>query len=177
MESGKMEIQIIRDHLDIVKLQEKMNAIVFDYLDTSDNYPKAMRELNPLYIQVTTFYKEYIDHRAGEIPSANTYWHLFIDCSAKLCYFLAASTFYSSNALQKTPDKIEKLLHIAATSLPSIDQEENEQLLTDIFALMSEVVEDKEKVTTLRNEVLVQKGDVKQCLQQFKLFVDHEMKV
>lgn len=102
---------------------------------------------------------------------------MFIDCSAKLCYFLAASTFYSSNALQKTPDKIEKLLHIAATSLPSIDQEENEQLLTDIFALMSEVVEDKEKVTTLRNEVLVQKGDVKQCLQQFKLFVDHEMNV
>lgn len=52
-----MEIQVIRDHLDIVKLQEKMNAIVFDYLDTSNNYPKAMRGLNPLYSQVTTYYK------------------------------------------------------------------------------------------------------------------------
>ena len=60
-----MEIQVIRDHLDIVKLQEKMNAIVFDYLDTSNNYPKAMRELNPLYIQVTTYYKEYVNQRAG----------------------------------------------------------------------------------------------------------------
>ncbi|UZM98479.1 hypothetical protein OL548_28390 [Lysinibacillus sp. MHQ-1] len=40
---------------------------------------------------------------------------------------------------------MEKLLHIAASSLPSIDQEENEQLLTDIFTLMAEVVEDKEK--------------------------------
>jgi len=42
-----MEIQVIRDHLDIVKLQEKMNAIVFDYLDTSNNYTKAMRSLTP----------------------------------------------------------------------------------------------------------------------------------
>lgn len=176
-ESGKMEIQVIRDHLDIVKLQEKMNNIVFDYLDTSNNYPKAMRELNPLYTQVTTFYKNYVDERAGEIPSANTYWHLFIDCCAKLCYFLAASTYYSSNALQKTPEKVEQLLTIAAFSLPSIEQEENEQLLLAIFTLYSEVVEDEEKTTSLRNVVLEQKGAVKQCLQQFKLFVDKEITV
>lgn len=170
-----MEIQVIRDHLDIVKLQEKMNAIVFDYLDTSNNYPKAMRELTPLYTQVTTYYKEYIDQRAGELPSANTYWHLFIDCCAKLCYFLAASTYYSSNALQKTPEKVECLLTIAAYSLPSIEQEENEQLLTDILALLAEVLEDEEKTTTIRDEVLSQKGDVKNCLKQFKLFVDQEL--
>lgn len=170
-----MEIQVIRDHLDIVKLQEKMNAIVFDYLDTSNNYPKAMRELNPLYIQVTTYYKEYINQRAGELPKANTYWHLFIDCCAKLCYFLAASTYYSSNALQETPEKVEHLLTIAAYSLPSIEQEENEQLLEDIMALLTEVLEDEEKVTNIRNEVLSQKGEVKQCLQQFKLFVDQEL--
>ncbi|MGE7912814.1 hypothetical protein [Lysinibacillus xylanilyticus] len=176
-ESGKMEIQVIRDHLDIVKLQEKMNNIVFDYLDTSNNYPKAMRELNPLYTQVTTFYKNYVDERAGEIPSANTYWHLFIDCCAKLCYFLAASTYYSSNALQKTPEKVEQLLTVAAFSLPSIEQEENEQLLLAIFTLYSEVVEDEEKTASLRNVVLEQKGAVKQCLQQFKLFVDNEITV
>jgi hypothetical protein len=172
-----MEIQVIRDHLDIVKLQEKMNAIVFDYLDTSNNYPKAMRELNPLYIQVTTYYKEYVNQRAGELPKANTYWHLFIDCCAKLCYFLAASTYYSSNALQETPEKVEHLLKIAAYSLPSIEQEENELLLTDIFALLTEVLDDEEKATIIRNEVLSQKGDVKQCLQQFKLFVDQELSV
>ncbi|MFJ7734323.1 hypothetical protein ACIQXF_20950 [Lysinibacillus sp. NPDC097231] len=170
-----MEIQVIRDHLDIVKLQEKMNAIVFDYLDTSNNYPKAMRQLNPLYIQATTFYKEYVDNRAGEIPSANTYWHLFIDSCAKLCYFLAASTYYSSNELQQTPKKVERLLKIAAISLPNIEQEENEQLLSAIFALYSEIVEDEEKITLLRNEVLTQKGAVKQCLQQFKQFVDQEI--
>jgi len=168
-----MEIQVIRDHLDIVKLQEKMNAIVFDYLDTSNNYPKAMRELNPLYIQVITYYKEYVNQRA--LPKANTYWHLFIDCCAKLCYFLAASTYYSSNALQKTPEKVEHLLKIAAYSLPSIEQEENEQLLEDIIALLTEVLEDEEQATIIRNEVLSQKGEVKQCLQQFKLFVDQEL--
>lgn len=170
-----MEIQVIRDHLDIVKLQEKMNAIVFDYLDTSNNYPKAMRELNPLYIQVTTYYKEYVNQRAGELPKANTYWHLFIDCCAKLCYFLGASTYYSSNALQKTPEKVEHLLKIATYSLPSIEQEENEQLLEDIIALLTEVLEDEEQATIIRNEVLSQKGEVKQCLQQFKLFVDQEL--
>lgn len=173
-ESGKMEIQVIRDHLDIVKLQQKMNDIVFDYLDTSNNYPKAMRGLNPLYTQVTTYYKEYLDNRAGELPSANTYWHLFIDCCAKLCYFLAVSTYYSSNELQKTPEKVEQLLTIAAYSLPSIDQEENEQLLSAIFALYSEVVKDEEKTVSLRNAVHEQKGAVKQCMQQFKLFVEHE---
>ena len=174
-ESGKMEIQVIRDHLDIVKLQEKMDAIVFDYLDTSNNYPKAMRELNPLYIQVTTFYKEYVANRVGEIPDANTYWHLFIDCSAKLCYFLAASIYYSSNALQKTPEKVEQLLTIAAYSLPSIEQEENAQILSAIFALYSEVVNDDEKADSLKNTVLDQKGSVKQCLQHFNQFVDKEV--
>ena len=173
-ESGKMEIQVIRDHLDIVKLQEKMNDIVFDYLDTSNNYPKAVRELNPLYTQVITFYKEYLDNRAGELPSANTYWHLYIDCCAKLCYFLAASTYYSSNELQKTPEKVEQLLTVAAYSLPSIDQEDNEQLLSAIFELYREVVGNEEQTASLRNAVLEQKGAVKQCLQQFKAFVDKE---
>lgn len=173
-ESEKMEIQVIRDHLDIVKLQKKMDDIVFDYLDTSNNYPKAMRELNPLYTQATVFYKEYLDNRAGELPSANTYWHLFIDCCAKLCYFLAASTYYSSNELQKTPEKVERLLTVAAYSLPNIEQEENEQLLSSIFALYREVVGDEEKIASLRTAVLEQKGAVKQCLQQFKVFVENE---
>ncbi|KOY81021.1 hypothetical protein I6G82_04150 [Lysinibacillus macroides] len=170
-----MEIQVIRDHLDIVKLQEKMNTIVFDYLDTSNNYPKAMRELNPLYKQATTFYKDYVEKQAGELPSANTYWHLFIDCYAKLCYFLAISMYYSSNALQKTPEQVEQLLKVAAYSLPNIDQEENDQLVTTIFALLKEVMEDEEKVATIRHEVLAQKGDTKQCLLQLKVFVDHEL--
>ncbi|MGN4124346.1 hypothetical protein ACMGD3_04895 [Lysinibacillus sphaericus] len=170
-----MEIQVIRDHLDIVKLQDKMNSIVFDYLDTSNNYTKAMRGLKPLYAQVTTFYKEHVDGLAGELPTANTYWHLFIDCSAKLCYFLAASTYYATNELQKTPDKVERLLAIAAYSLPSIEQEENEEFLTAIFALYHEVVGDDEKTTLLREGVLAQKGDVKQCLHQFKVFVEKEI--
>ncbi len=173
-ESGKMEIQVIREHLDIVKLQEKMNSTVFDYLDTSNNYTKAMRALTPLYTQATTFYKEYLVAKAGELPKANTYWHLFIDCSAKLCYFLAASTYYSSNELQKTPEKVGRLLTIAARSLPSIEQEENEELLAAIIALYGEVIKDDDKVAALREEVLAQKGDVKQCLQQFKWFVEKE---
>ncbi|MFJ7646260.1 hypothetical protein ACIQ1H_01855 [Lysinibacillus sp. NPDC097279] len=169
-----MEIQVIREHLDIVKLQEKMNSTVFDYLDTSNNYTKAMRALTHLYTQATTFYKEYLVAKAGELPKANTYWHLFIDCSAKLCYFLAASTYYSSNELQKTPEKVGRLLTIAARSLPSIEQEENEELLAAIIALYGEVIKDDDKVAALREEVLAQKGDVKQCLQQFKWFVEKE---
>ncbi|MEK5332101.1 hypothetical protein [Lysinibacillus sp. FSL W8-0992] len=169
-----MKIQVIREHLDIVKLQEKMNSIVFDYLDTSNNYTKATRALTPLYTQATTFYKEYLVARAGELPKANTYWHLFIDCSAKLCYFLAASIYYSSNELQKTPEKVARLLTTAARSLPSIEQEENEELLAAIIALYGDVIENSDQVAALRDEVLAQKGDVKQCLQQFKLFVEKE---
>ena len=171
-----MEIQVIREHLDIVKLQEKMNSIVFDYIDTSNNYKKAMRELDQLYTQVTAFYKDFIDGRAGEIPSTNTYWYLFIDCSAKLCYFLALSTYYASNELQKTPAKVEKLLETAARTLPNIEQEENEEFLTAVFALYTEIVEDAQKTVTLREEVLARKGSVQDCLQQFKQFVAREIK-
>ncbi len=70
---------------------------------------------------------------------------------------------------------MERLLAIAAYALPSIDQEENEEFLTAIFALYGEVVGDDEKTTALRQGVLAQKGVVKQCLQQFKLFVDKEI--
>ncbi|KOS67916.1 hypothetical protein AEA09_04670 [Lysinibacillus contaminans] len=170
-----MEIQVIRDHLDIVKLQDKMNSIVFDYIDTSNNYRKAMKELNQMYMQVTTFYKDYIDGRNGEIPSTNTYWYLFIDCSAKLCYFLATAIYYSSNELQKTPVKVEKLLETAARTLPNIEQEESEEFLTAILSLYAEIVGDDPKTTLLCEDVLTQKGNVKQCLQQFKQFVDIEI--
>lgn len=174
-ESGKMEIQVIRDHLDIVKLQEKMDSIVFDYLDTSNNYMKAMRELKPLYTQVTTFFKEYVDGRAGELPSTNTYWHLFLDNSAKLCYFLAMAIYYSSNELQKTPEKVERLLEIAARSLPSIEQEENEEFLTAILSMYTEVIGDDAKSALLREDVLLQKGNTINCLEKFKQFVDEEI--
>lgn len=170
-----MEIQVIREHLDIVKLQEKMNSIVFDYIDTSNNYIKAMRELKPLYMQVTIFYKELIDSRAGELPSTNTYWHLFIDCSARLCYFLALSTYYASNELQEIPEKVETLLDIAARALPNIEQDENEEFLIAIFALYAKIVRDESKVATLREVVFTEKGAVKKCLQQFKQFVDVEI--
>lgn len=174
-ESGEMEIQVIREHLDIVKLQEKVNGIVFDNMDTSNNYRKAMRDLNQIYTQVTTFYKDFIDGRDGEIPPANTYWYLFIDCSAKLCYFLATATYYASNELQKTPEKVEKLLEAAARTLPNIDQEENEEFLTAVLSLYTEIVGDESKMILLREEVLAQKGNVKHCLQQFKDFVDIEI--
>lgn len=174
-ESEEMEIQVKRDHLDIVKLQEKMDSIVFDYLDTSSNYRKATRELNQIYTQVTSFYKDFITGRAGEIPPSNTYWFLFIDCSAKLCFFLATAIYYSSNELQETPIKVEKLLEIAARSLPNIHQEENEEFLTAVFTLYTEVVGDETKTNTLREEVLAQKGAVTNCLQHFKQFVGFEI--
>lgn len=170
-----MEIQVIRQHLDIVKLQEKVDSIVFDYIDTSNNYKKAMRELNQIYTQVTTFYKDFIDGRNGEIPPINTYWCLFLNCSAKLCYFLASATYYASNELQKTPGKVEKLLEIAARTLPNIEREENEEFLTAIFALQTEVAADEPKTATLREEVLARKGSGQECLQQLKQFVDSEI--
>lgn len=174
-ESGEMEIQVIREHLDIVKLQEKMDNIVFDNIDTSNNYKKAMRELSQIYTQVTTFYKDFIDGHAGELPPKSTYWYLFIDCSAKLCYFLALATYYASNELQTTPLKVEKLLETAARTLPNIEKEENEEFLTAVFALYTEVVADEPKIVTLREEVRTRKGTVQDCLQQFKQFVDSEI--
>lgn len=169
-----MKMQVKREHLDIMELQEKMDRIVFDYIDTSNNYRKAMRDLNQLYTQVTSFYKDYMDEYTDEIPPSNTYWFLFIDCSAKLCYFLAASIYYASNELQETPETVEKLLETAARILPNIDQEDNEAFLTAIFDLYTEIVADDTKVVRLRDEVLVQKGNVTQCLQQFKQFVQVE---
>lgn len=173
-ESGEMEMQVKREHLDIMKLQEKMDRIVFDYIDTSNNYRKAMRELNQLYTQVISFYKDFIDERADEIPPSNTYWFLFIDCSAKLCFFLASAIYYASNELQDTPKTVEKLLETAALILPNIDQEDNEAFLTAIFELYKEIVVDETKTVRLRDGVLAQKGNVTQCLQQFKQFVQVE---
>ena len=167
-ESGEMKMQVKREHLDIMELQEKMDRIVFDYIDTSNNYRKAMRDLNQLYTQVTSFYKDYMDEYTDEIPPSNTYWFLFIDCSAKLCYFLAASIYYASNELQETPQKVEQLLETAARCLPNLEQEENEEFLKAIFNLYAEIVADETQTVQLRDEVLEQNGNVTQCLKHFK---------
>ena len=169
-----MKVQVKREHLDIMKLQDKMDRIVFDYIDTSNNYRKAISELNQLYTQVTAFYKEFTDGCADEMPPSNTYWFLFIDCSAKLCYFLASSIYYASNELQETPEKVAVLLETAARILPNHEQEENELFLKEIFNLYSEVVADESKTERLRNEVIAHKGNVTYCLEQFKQIVQVE---
>lgn len=91
-------------------------------------------------------------------------------------FFSRINLLFFQRATKKTPEKIERLLTIAAYSLPSIEQEENAQLLADMFALYKEVVNDDEKADSLRNKVLEQKGSVKQCLQHFKQFVDKEVR-
>ena len=175
-ESGEMKVQVKREHLDIMKLQDKMDSIVFDYIDTSNNYKKAISELNQLYTQVTAFYKDYVDGCAEDMPPSNTYWFLFIDCSAKLSYFLASSIYYASNELQDTPEKVVTLLETAARILPNHEQEENEVFLTEILNLYAEVVADESKANRLRNEVIAHKGNVNHCLEQFKQIVQLETK-
>ncbi len=69
----------------LAQLQEKVDEIIFDYIDTSKNWGKAYKGLNNLFQQTVQFYEKYVDE--NNIPEANVYWTLFLDVVGRLIYF------------------------------------------------------------------------------------------
>lgn len=136
-EDGNMSVRAKSELIDLLGMREKMDVIVFDYIDTSQHWQKALKGLSFLFNQVMSHFKSYVKNNDGQSPTANSYWLLFADVSAKLAYFTALATYelHNEQGGEINSEDLERLLFIAGYSLPAIENEENESLLEQIFEL------------------------------------------
>lgn len=159
-----MEIKLESKLLDIIDMKERMDVIVFDYMDTSNNWSKAYKELDHIFTQLCDFYKEYVSNRDGEIPSsfsnltANTYWTLFANLTAGLAYFKALASYELQCEQGKEINclEIEQLLLIAGYGNSIIEEEsENESadLVKEVLELYRKLPIQSEKIAEFEKTV------------------------
>jgi len=143
------------DLLDVMHLQETIDQVVFDYLDTSVRHEIAHEQLVALFSEVQTYFTNYITKNNGAIPQPSTYWHMFVSCVSQLSYFLSITTFTTAQQAQALA-----YAQLAVTTLPKIKSEDDELLVADMKAqyikLITEPTEQQrilEALTTQRNDV------------------------
>lgn len=128
-----MQIQVTNNMLNIGILQEKLDRIVFESIDTTQNWEKALTGLEQLHTQVVDYFRE-IGSRSEEVlPKTNTYWLLFLNSAAKVVYFYHVAKQHITTAIDETMKQQLIANFIAASCiLPNNLAEDNEELMNEI---------------------------------------------
>lgn len=124
----------------MAQLQEKVDEIIFDYIDTSKNWGKAYKGLNNLFQQTVRFYVEYVDKQNGSIPEGNVYWTLFAEIVARMVYFKSLAEKHLTDL--QTDENVENIIEgytVAAYCLPNVKA-------TNVHELLNEISESYEEI-------------------------------
>lgn len=166
-----MAVKVKSDIMDLLSMKEKMDVIVFDYIDTSKHWAKAFKGLSSMLHQAMDHYKAYVKKHDGQVPAANSYWLLFADLTAKLAYFNALVMYelQSEKDITINQQELENLVLLAGFGLPAIDNEENAELLDEIFKLYKKlpIANAKKQASEFEQLVRDNNGSVKEALHYF----------
>lgn len=164
-----MSVKVKKEIVDLLSMKEKMDVIVFDYIDTANHWSKAFKSLSAMLHQLMSHYKSYVQSNEGQPPASNSYWLLFADLSAKLAYFNALTMFELQKEQAETHVDIERLLLLAGYGLPTIDNEENEEMLEQIVDLYKKlsIKNIKQKAEEFEATIIQNKGSVQEALSYF----------
>ncbi|GGG27275.1 hypothetical protein GCM10007425_22300 [Lysinibacillus alkalisoli] len=139
------------DLLDIMSLQEQVEQIVFDYMDTSVRYEIAYEQLNPLFQETINYYMTYLDKQQA-LPTASTYWHMFASTTAQLSFFLSVVLLSTAKTDEQRKEGMT-LAHIAVTSLPYVQAESIDlvvQEMNDTYTRLLEGVDQQQILAKLK---------------------------
>ncbi|CAM5195404.1 Dimeric dUTPase (All-alpha-NTP-PPase superfamily) OS=Ureibacillus acetophenoni OX=614649 GN=SAMN05877842_102309 PE=4 SV=1 [Ureibacillus acetophenoni] len=134
------QIEVKNGLINVAQLQEKVDEIIFDYIDTSKNWAKAHKGLNNLYQQTVRFFVDYVDNQNGSIPKGNVYWTLFAEIVARITYFKTLAERHLKD-LQTDVDveNIIKGYSAAANCLPNVKVIKEHDLLDEISESFEEI--------------------------------------
>ena len=128
-----MNIQVKNNILNLAELQEKLNRVVFDYVDTTQKWEKAQENLQQLQSQMVEYFEQYISRNDGALPSSNPYWVLFLDLASRLVYF---NSLVKQNVVSEldetTRNEVANAYEMAAKIFPYKQSEENDEFLEEI---------------------------------------------
>lgn len=161
------KIQVSDNILNLAQLQDKMDGIVFDHLDTTQNWQRAYDDLDALLLQAIAYYKAQVKEANGNIPKGTVYWNLFMDIVSKIIYF---RTFALKNLvdLNNASEKETVLfnLKVAANCLPNI-QKGNKDFLQEIAQFYEEIELFEGEEGAFEQFYFEQNNSIDDCLKNF----------
>lgn len=126
----------------IALLQNKLDEIIFDYIDSKPNWEKASKYLEEMLEESSSYFVNYVKEKE-EVPSATTFWVIFTSLHAKLIYF---STLALKNCEQKslgiTDEVLAKRFEVAASCMTDHHADDAEQFWAEMEASYKEVSND-----------------------------------
>ena len=160
-----MKIQVKNNILNLAELQEKLNRVVFDYVDTTQKWEKAQENLQDLQSQMVVYFEQYVSRNDGALPSGNPYWVLFLDLASRLVYFNSlVKQNLVSDLDEATRNEIANAYEMAANIFPYKQSEENDEFLEEIEKSLQQITS---------NTRLVDKSSypLSQCIENFHDYI------
>ena len=160
-----MNIQVKNNILNLAELQEKLNRVVFDYVDTTQKWEKAQENLQQLQSQMIEYFEQYLSRNEGVLPSSNPYWVLFLDLASRLVYF---NNLVKQNVVsdldEKTRNEVANAYEMAAKIFPYKQSEENDEFLTEIEKSL-------QHITNHARSVDKSSYPLSQCMETFHNYI------
>lgn len=137
-----MNIQVKNNILNLAELQEKLNRVVFDYVDTTQKWDTAQENLQQLQSQMVVYFEQYVSRNEGTLPSGNPYWVLFLDLASRLIYFnnLVKQNLLS-NIDEAMQNEIANAYEISAKIYPYKQSEEGDEFLDEIEKSLQQITD------------------------------------
>lgn len=143
-----MNIELKNDLLNLPKLQEQVDTIVFDSIDSKPNWSKAYEQLDGLLQKVAQNFNSFITSKEGVMPKASTYWTLYMDIAAKILYFtgLAQSHLMDEQDPEAKAQVLERY-KLSASCLPNASLEENEEYISEVKKSIEQLLGQQVEIT------------------------------
>lgn len=161
-----MSIQAKSNVLNLQELQEQLDHIVFDHIDTAQNWEKAQGKIQPLYSQITAYFKGIVEQNNGVMPKENSYWMLFMHNASRLVYFDNLIKHNMNSPLDEAARHLITDGYItAAKILPNCQSEYNEEFFNEINKSLEQLTDGKVTVEKTPTSLPV-------CLQAFYQYIN-----
>lgn len=156
--------------INLIQLQNDVSDIVFNYIDTSQNWEKAYSYLDELLNTTVNHFQN--SNSKGQMDSfiSNTYWVLFLNIMSRLIYFHTISyKEMKKNSSELSKENVLSLICYAAKCLPNTKNEDNQQFFEEMKQTVEQLggsVEEFEKIAQKNNE------DPTSCFAAFKEYCE-----
>lgn len=164
-----VNIPVTNNILNLAQLHEKMNETVFNYIDSSQHWDKAYKELENLVHQVVEYFNNWVDIE-GRLPKIGTYWTLFMDIVSQLLYFYGLAwqqLMADQDEVEK--DKIVNIYTVAANCMPNVKSEEGQ-------AFLEEITKSYEQLNSGNGTLSMSSKTVSNCITTFSEFSENYQK-
>lgn len=164
------KVPMTNEAVKLIRLKEKMDEIIFNDIDTSQNWERAYLSLGELLERFVDYYNTAVAN--DESPKENTFWMMFLDISSKLIFFHSLSYYkMQTEKSVKVIEEVKELFTIAANCIPNVQKIVNAQFLNEIASSYEELELLNVKEGSFERTILIQNNKPQTCFEHFSKFV------